>query len=363
MLKRLLSLVSALLLAAFITSAAAAEVSDAVKTGTENRKKTKLKLWNIPPKDARGTLARADRLIFEKFVLDNPDIEVSSASGIKLEGQLNFDSVTMSIAGGTAPDVMYSNFRKSNTFIQEGFFIPLEKYLDKETIASINPKTKKAIMIKGPPDNEEHIYAVPYGTPMIMALWYNKVAFKNAGLDPNKPPKTWEEFIEYCKKLSDPDAGNYGWMTGKSDEAAWKYFNFVYQAGGEIVKQDEKGNWSTVYNDEKGVAALKFYHRLFHEEFISQSGKKTKGMVCVDDSAKWTQNKVGMAFDYLDSLQVMPAGTNPDVLGIAPLPVGPTGVGGGEFNQRMMGVNAQIRQNYPPAEAEEIIKAAVRYIR
>lgn len=32
-------------------------------------------------------------------------------------------------------------------------------------------------------------------------LWYNKDAFKKAGLDPAKPPKTWPETIDYAKKL------------------------------------------------------------------------------------------------------------------------------------------------------------------
>src|SRR5256885_14797937 len=32
-------------------------------------------------------------------------------------------------------------------------------------------------------------------------MWYNKDSFKKAGLDPDKPPKTWPEAVEAAKKL------------------------------------------------------------------------------------------------------------------------------------------------------------------
>jgi ABC-type glycerol-3-phosphate transport system substrate-binding protein len=37
-------------------------------------------------------------------------------------------------------------------------------------------------------------------------LYYNKGMFKEAGLDPNKPPKTMPEFLEYAKKLTKYEA-------------------------------------------------------------------------------------------------------------------------------------------------------------
>ena len=38
-------------------------------------------------------------------------------------------------------------------------------------------------------------------------LWYNKEAFKNAGLDPNKPPQTWPEVADYSRKIVAAYAG------------------------------------------------------------------------------------------------------------------------------------------------------------
>jgi len=42
-------------------------------------------------------------------------------------------------------------------------------------------------------------------------LWYNKDAFREAGLDPNDPPETWPEVAEYSRELV--DAGYKGFST------------------------------------------------------------------------------------------------------------------------------------------------------
>ncbi len=47
-------------------------------------------------------------------------------------------------------------------------------------------------------------------------LWYNRDAFKKAGLDPNKPPKTWDEMASASKKLlaSGMKCGfSFGWQS------------------------------------------------------------------------------------------------------------------------------------------------------
>jgi multiple sugar transport system substrate-binding protein len=61
-------------------------------------------------------------------------------------------------------------------------------------------------------------YLVPwYVTTQLM--FYNKVLFEEAGLDPEKPPKTFDQYLEYAKKIDALPAradgskvyGNYLW--------------------------------------------------------------------------------------------------------------------------------------------------------
>lgn len=58
-------------------------------------------------------------------------------------------------------------------------------------------------------------------------MWYNKDAFKKAGLDPNAPPKTWPQVFDYAKKLKAAGYANCGfsnaWASWLNVEqlAAW----------------------------------------------------------------------------------------------------------------------------------------------
>jgi sn-glycerol 3-phosphate transport system substrate-binding protein len=56
------------------------------------------------------------------------------------------------------------------------------------------------------------LYSMPYNssTPI---FYYNKDAFRKAGLDPEKPPKTWQEVEAYSKKLMSSGASKCGFST------------------------------------------------------------------------------------------------------------------------------------------------------
>lgn len=71
--------------------------------------------------------------------------------------------------------------------------------------------------------NEWNVKPGIYGVPIdvnVMMLYYNKDLFKQAGLDPEKPPKTWEEFIGAGVKLRNagiqPFVSGFGegWLIG-----------------------------------------------------------------------------------------------------------------------------------------------------
>jgi len=80
--------------------------------------------------------------------------------------------------------------------------------LAKETGVNLDPKIYVPA-VSGYYSEKGQLIAMPLNssTPIV---WYNKDAFKKAGLDPEKPPKTWAETRAAAKKIVDSGAAKCG---------------------------------------------------------------------------------------------------------------------------------------------------------
>jgi ABC-type glycerol-3-phosphate transport system substrate-binding protein len=158
-----------------------------------------LKVWQLP--DARKTdpYAQADLAVLDAFREQFPHIELRDFSGIKIEGSESLDTgPLMAIAGGVSPDVIYVNFRQSDTYIQNNFLYPLDTFMADLSQEDLDLRVAKpvwpVIKRKGS-DSVKRTWALPYGT-LVRVLIYRKDLFRKAGLDPNKPPATWDELLD-----------------------------------------------------------------------------------------------------------------------------------------------------------------------
>jgi ABC-type glycerol-3-phosphate transport system substrate-binding protein len=120
--------------------------------------------------------------------------------------------------GSTLPDIygLLGEKRDFASFIKSGHVADLTPFLEAN-----NSEWQKEFFIKALAVNEfraDNTYGVKpgfYGVPidvMTIEMLYNKRLFKKAGLNPNEPPKTWEEFIAAIEKLQ--QAGIQGMVSG-----------------------------------------------------------------------------------------------------------------------------------------------------
>lgn len=189
-----------------------------------------------------------------------------------------------------------------------------------------------------------------YGIPQngyALGIYYNRAMFKAAGLDPDKPPTTWDDFRSYAKKLTTSSVAGFA-ETSSSNQGGWHFTNWMYTAGGDMQSSD---GTKALFNSAKGVSVLQLLKAM---RFTDQSMTKQQLLTQADTLQLLATNKVAMvvmAPDQLDTLKTQYQ-ANLDDFGIAPMPQN-----GG--NAALTGGNIFI---FNPKSSPAVIKAAFDYV-
>ncbi|MBP7303502.1 MAG: ABC transporter substrate-binding protein [Thermotogaceae bacterium] len=146
-----------------------------------------------------------------------------------------WDKLRISIAAGQEPDVFVNDLGDVGMRASSGILLDLAPYLKKAGIDA------NKTFFKSPLDMcrwKTGIYALPFETD-IRLLFYNKDLFVKAGLDPNRPPKTWNELWQYADKITKKDSkGDYE-VLGFNPMYAQSYFwMYVWGNGGDFLDKD-----------------------------------------------------------------------------------------------------------------------------
>jgi sn-glycerol 3-phosphate transport system substrate-binding protein len=99
--------------------------------------------------------------------------------------------------------------------------------LAKETGVNIDPKNYVGGVRGYYSTADGKLVSMPFNssTPI---TWYNKDAFKKAGLDPEKPPRTWEETREAAKKIRAANAAACGYTMAWPTWTQFENFSAIH---------------------------------------------------------------------------------------------------------------------------------------
>ncbi|HNQ70016.1 sugar ABC transporter substrate-binding protein [Mesotoga sp. H07pep.5.4] len=265
--------------------------------------------------------------IIDKLVADfnrsNDGIEVKAI----FQGSYD-ETVTKlkaALLAGKGPDIAQVNIEHIQIFSKDGSLQDLTDLISNDPTLSAEDFVEsfwQTIIRDGKP------YALPFNISALM-LFYNKDHFEAAGLDPNKPPKNWEELEEYARKLtirksSDSRPSQYGLLWGV-DTMFYQFEPLVWQNGGEIFNEDMT---ECIINSAEGIEALETWRRWFAE------GLSPADLTIDEGIQSFTMGRISMG--PMTSGGIRYALENiPWDLGVAPLPEGKlkaTTLGGGSLS-------------------------------
>jgi len=113
------------------------------------------------------------------------------------------ESMTAAIAayrGGNAPHILQVfEVGTATMMAAKGAIVPISKVM-KDADEPFNPKVYLPAVAGYYTDSKGNMLSFPFNSSTVL-YYINKDAFRKAGLDPNKAPKTWKEFSVAAEKL------------------------------------------------------------------------------------------------------------------------------------------------------------------
>ncbi len=209
--------------------------------------KTVITVWHTL---GGGPDLTAFRSILTSYTKANTDVafKLSFVPGSSATGPY-VEKITAAIASGSPPDIFHMN--RPPQFGAAGALYALDDFI----------KADKNF-------NQEDFFPAPwqrvtwlgkaYGVPVIVdsrGYWMNKKLFQEAGLDPSKPPATWDDLITVEQKLSQKDSsGHYTRFGFTPLYGNAQFYSYLYLAGGQL----QDANYKVTFNDDHGVQALEW---------------------------------------------------------------------------------------------------------
>lgn len=215
-----------------------------------------------------GAAADTIEALTAEYAAAHPDVKIDA---IYAGSYSDASSKAITAArGGNAPQLSVLLSTEMFTLIDEDLIEPFDAYLSDEEKETWIGGFFSAFMQNSQTGGKT--WGIPFqrSTPV---MYWNKEAFKEAGLDPEHAPASWDELVEMGKALTKTDAsGNvtqWGVRIPSAGFPYWLFQGLSTPAGAILANAD--GN-KTAFDDPKVVRALEFMVSLSREHKIMAEG-------------------------------------------------------------------------------------------
>lgn len=217
------------------------------------------------PVNVGGPLTKVIDNMAGTFMEKHPDIKVNPVyTG-------NYGDNTVKIQAGIQakqpPDVAVMMSTELYGMLDTNAIIPLDDLIAKDAdiqMTDFYPAFMEDTQSGG------KTYSIPFQRSTIV-MYYNKEMFKAAGLDPEKPPATWDELVTYAQKLNKD--GHAGLEIPGNDDSYWMFQMLARQNASDpkqnIMSSDGK---KVMFDTPENVQALQFWLDLSHKHKAMPEG-------------------------------------------------------------------------------------------
>lgn len=250
---------------------------------SQQGKKIKIVFWY----SLAGKISATTKEMIDEFNKTHPDIEVEGIYQGSYDDSLN--KLKRAIQSNEAPQVIQVYDIGTRFMIDTNAIVPVQTWIDKEKtdVSQFEPNILAYYTV----DNK--LYSMPFNTSTPI-LYYNKTAFKAAGLDPEKPPKTFEELADTAKKLTIKEGTTtrygisiaiYGW-----------FFEQLMAAQNALYANNGNGRdglaTAVAFNGPEGQKVINWWNQMVKDGSALNLGRGT-----ANTQKAFASGQVAMTFD------------------------------------------------------------------
>jgi sn-glycerol 3-phosphate transport system substrate-binding protein len=194
------------------------------------------------------------------------------------------------LAAASVPDLVLLDSPFVSLFAKDDALVALDKFASNKK-TGVNLKD----FVPGFIDDcyyKGKLYAMPFmrSTPL---LYFNRDMFAAAGL-PDRAPDTWDEFRDFCRKMTKGDQQYGASFTLGTTTAHWYLQGAIYAFGGEVSDK----NFNVKLTSPKAVAAAQLWQDMVFKDKIALAGNVAAG----DAQNDLLNGRAGMAFGSTGSM-------------------------------------------------------------
>lgn len=181
----------------------------------------------------------------------------------------SLDKVLVAEKSGTPPTFAVLHAVDMHTLIDAGIILPFDDLIANEDSVWLND-FEPAFMSNSREAGK--LWGIPFQRSTILLYW-NKVAFREAGLSAERPPQNWDEMRSMAKKLTVRDASGkvtrWGIQIPSSGFPYWLFQGWVATNGGTLM--NSRGT-ETYFDSPAAVEALQYWIDLARVDQVHPAG-------------------------------------------------------------------------------------------
>lgn len=209
-------------------------------------------------------------------------------------------------AASRAPDVYTINYGSIGPAVADGSIMELNSLMPEGAFDDVTDNVRQTITV------DDKQYAYPWNVEPSTVLYYRTDLYEAAGLDPDKPPTTWDELVSNSKALTRDKV--FGISTASvALDLGWSSWGLQYNAAGQLPMSDD---WSEAQADNLDYEKLlDFYKQLYQDGSMpkqplapyADGAPLGQGKVAQQVTGSWVIGQLRNEYpDMLDKIAVAP---------------------------------------------------------